>query len=117
MNDRASVQTRAARDAVQALVASQIREVANAGLDDPESHRDEAPARKAVADRCVLPSGDTPTIPVGAFIGLVSLPTDAPSTRTVAPATKFDPLIVIVVSPVVGPDVGDTDVMAGAGAT
>ena len=39
-----------------------------------------------------------------------------PPTRTVAPDTKFVPLIVIVVPPAVGPEVGDTDVTVGAGA-
>ena len=33
-----------------------------------------------------------------------------PPTRTVAPETKFVPLIVIVVPPAVGPEVGDTEV-------
>lgn len=35
MNDRSPVVAPTARDAVQALVSSQIREVANAGMDDP----------------------------------------------------------------------------------
>jgi hypothetical protein len=37
-----------------------------------------------------------------------------PFTRIVAPDTKLVPVTVIVVPPVVGPDVGDTDVTAGA---
>ena len=39
-----------------------------------------------------------------------------PPTRTVAPDTKFVPVSVIVVPPAVGPDVGDTEVRAGADA-
>ena len=36
-----------------------------------------------------------------------------PPTRTVAPDTKLVPVSVMVVPPVVGPDVGETDVSVG----
>jgi hypothetical protein len=41
----------------------------------------------------------------------------APPTFTVAPPTKFVPVIVIAVPPVVEPDVGLTEVIVGAGGT
>ena len=36
-----------------------------------------------------------------------------PATRTVAPETKFEPVSVMVVPPLVGPEVGETDVNVG----
>jgi hypothetical protein len=36
-----------------------------------------------------------------------------PATRTVAPETKFEPVSVMVVPPLVGPEVGETDVSVG----
>ncbi len=55
-------------------------------------------ARTCVADRNVTPVAATPL------------------TRTVAPETKAVPVIVIVVPPVVGPDVGESEVTVGAAA-
>ena len=52
-------------------------------------------ARSCVADRNVTPVAATLL------------------TRTVAPVTKPVPVIVIVVPPVVGPDVGETEVRPG----
>ncbi len=52
-------------------------------------------ARTCVADRNVTPVAATPL------------------TRTVAPETKAVPVIVIVVPPAVGPEVGETDVRPG----
>ena len=53
-------------------------------------------ARTCVADRNVMPVAATPL------------------TRTVAPDTNAVPFTVMVVPPPVGPDVGETDVTAGA---
>ena len=64
-----------------------------------------------------------PALPAGVFartcvaLRNVTPVADVLPTRTVAPDTKLVPLIVIVVPPAVVPEVGDTEVTVGAGAT